>query len=43
MMKQIEKSGKDYAKLLSQIDEDQEETADLREKVRNQETQLAAQ
>jgi len=37
-MKQMEKSGKDYAKLLSQIDEDQEETAALRERVRSQET-----
>ena len=39
--RQLEKSRKDYAKLLSQVDEDQEETAQLKEKVRQQEAQLS--
>ena len=34
LQKQLEKSRKDYSKLLSQIDEDQEETTLLKERVR---------
>lgn len=41
-MKQLEKAGKDYSKLLGQVDEDQEETAQLREQVRSQTSQIAS-
>lgn len=41
-MKQLEKAGKDYSKLLSQVDEDQEETAQLREKDRSQTNQISS-
>lgn len=36
----MEKAAKDYAKLMHQIDADQEETAQLREKVRSQECRI---
>jgi len=36
----MEKAAKDYAKLMYQIDADQEETAQLREKVRSQECRI---
>ena len=38
--RQLDKSRKDYAKLLSQVDEDQEETVALKEKARQQEATL---
>lgn len=41
LQKQLDKSRKDYSKLLSQIDEDQEETSQLKERTRQQEAQVA--
>ena len=38
--RQLDKSRKAYAKLLSQVDEDQTETTQLREKTRKQEIQI---